>query len=93
MQTSKNVPKPEYDHDYSRLPEGLQGGMQLYLEKRISTGSFLTACLENDLVTAVMKADPDNLLRLREILRWMWWNLPQECWGSREIVHEWKGKR
>ena len=32
-------------YDYSGLPEGLQGGMQLYVEKGISTGGFLTACL------------------------------------------------
>ena len=78
-------------YDYSELPEGLQDGMKLYLEDGIRAGGFLTACLENDLLGAVNKADPDNYIRLPDIVQWMYWNLPQGCWGSREKVREWQG--
>lgn len=78
-------------YDYSKLPEGLQDGMKLYIEEGIRAGGFLTACLENDLVGAVNKADPDNLPRLQEIVRWIFWEIPHDCWGSPERVARWIG--
>jgi hypothetical protein len=77
-------------YDYSGLPEGLQGGMQLFLEKGISPGSFLTACLENDLIGAVNRADPECLTRLPAIVRWINWQIPNHAWGSRERVARWR---
>jgi len=46
--------------DYSVLPENLQGGMKLYLERGIKPGSFLTACLANDLVGALGSVGPPS---------------------------------
>ena len=80
-------------YDYSGLPEGLQGGMQLYVEEGIKAGSFLTACLENDLIGAINRADPDNLTRLQDIVKWINWEIPHDCWGSKEKVAKWLGKR
>jgi len=78
-------------YTYSELPEGLQGGMKRYLEDGIRAGDFLTACLENDLVGAINRADATNLPHLQSIVKWMWNELPQGCWGSREKVASWHG--
>ena len=78
-------------YDYSGLPEGLQNSMKLYVEQGIGAGHFLTACLENSLVDAVNRADEKNLPRLQEIVKWLYWEAPHDCWGSKERVAAWHG--
>lgn len=78
-------------YDYSELPEGLQGGMQRYIEQGIQAGHFLTAVLSNDLFGAVNRADGNNLPRLQEIVHWIYNEAPNGCWGSSEKVAKWKG--
>tara|TARA_Y100000296_G_scaffold82583_1_gene111974 strand:+ start:597 stop:908 length:312 start_codon:yes stop_codon:yes gene_type:complete len=80
-------------YDYAKLPEGLQDSMKLYLEKGIRAGGFLTACLENDLVGAINRADKTNLARLQDIVKWIYWETPQGCWGNSEKVEAWIGRR
>ena len=77
--------------DYSGLPVGLQDGMRRYVEDGIQGGHFLTACLENDLTEAVNRADSTNIHRLQDIVRFMYNELPQGCWGSKEKVRAWRG--
>ena len=79
-------------YDYEELPLALQDGMQRYVEEGRLVGDFLTACLENDLSKAVNRADDKNSKLLPEIVRWMYWNLPQGCWGSQEAVASWHGE-
>mgnify|MGYP004447261739 CR=1 FL=1 len=76
-------------YHYSLLPEGLQGSMQQYVERGIEAGGFLMACLENDLVGAFARADSKNLPRLQEIVKWIYWEAPTGCWGSKEKVNSW----
>jgi len=52
-------------------------------------GSFVWACLTNDLSTAVGKADPDMSKRLEDIVMYMNNCLPMGCWGSDEAVNQW----
>tara|TARA_Y100000034_G_C6619471_1_gene270063 strand:+ start:333 stop:590 length:258 start_codon:yes stop_codon:yes gene_type:complete len=78
-------------YDYSGLPEGLQDSMKLYVEKGINAGHFLTACLENDLMGAVNRADNTNRPLLSDILLWLYWQAPHSCWGSKEKVANWRG--
>ena len=77
-------------YDYLKLPEGLQYSMKCYIEKGIRTGGFLTACLENDLLAAVNRADKTNLARLKDVVQWIYNEAPSDCWGSREKVQAWK---
>ena len=79
-------------YDYSRLPEGLQGGMQMYIEHGISGGGFLNAVLENDLFSAVMRADVTNLKELPNIVRWVHNEAPPYSHGSKLKVKEWINK-
>ena len=79
-------------YNYETLPKGLQGGMQRYLEQGLAPGSFLTAVLENNLFDAVMRADSTNLSFLPDIVKWLHWEVPMECNGSRVLVDAWKAK-
>ncbi len=65
-----------------------------YIDHGVPTGTFLTAVLSNDLATAVMRADPDNLASLKEIVQHLYWNSPSTAHGSPEKVKAWiKEKR
>ena len=78
-------------YDYSQLPVSLQDGMQRYVEKGLTVGHFLTACLENDLSGAISRADDKNRKLLPEIVTWLTWEVPHDCWGSKEKVATWRG--
>jgi len=78
-------------YDYDRLPEGLRDSMQRFVEHGIKAGHFLTACLENDLLGAVNGADEVNRSLLPEIVSWLYWEPPADCWGSKEKVSKWSG--
>jgi len=75
--------------DYSGLPESLRDGMKMYLELGYVPGSFLTAVLENNLSKAVNAADSANMILLPRIVMWVYLQVPQGAWGSREQVLEW----
>ena len=75
--------------NYSLLPGHMRDAMQLYIEHGIKPGSFLTAVLENNLVTAFGKADHINRDRLFEYCNFLWNELPSNSWGSPEKVDEW----
>ena len=76
-------------YHYDRLPEGLRGSMQRYIEDGIQPGHFLTAVLENDLFAAVSRADGTNSKLLPEIVRWIYNEAPMSCWGSEAKVIAW----
>jgi len=78
--------------NYSELPVGLQDGMQRYVEDGILPGDFLTAVLENDLKTAVFRADDNNIKLIPEIVKWVYWEIPNPAWGSPKDVKEWTTK-
>jgi hypothetical protein len=74
---------------YEILPETLRDGVQRYIESRIVPGGFLFAALKNDLRDAVVRADPENLIRLPFVVLWLVAHAPEECWGSLEAVAAW----
>jgi hypothetical protein len=80
-------------YNYAGLPESLQTGMKRYVEEGKRAGGFLTACLENDLMGAINRADTKNLPRLQEIIYWIYDEIPAGCWGSKGTVEAWQGER
>ena len=52
-------------------------------------GSFIHAVLANDFMKAVSKADDVNIHCLRDIMLYVYNNIPSICWGSPEAVEEW----
>ena len=74
---------------YTNLPESLRDAAQRYVEKGKKPGDFLTACFENDLVSAVGRADIDNYKLLHDITTWIYCECPRHAWGSPELVAAW----
>ncbi|MCH8135375.1 MAG: hypothetical protein IIB77_05280 [Proteobacteria bacterium] len=64
-------------------------GLLNYLELRYPVGGFLKAILENDLLTAVCKADPTSFSILKEITRLVNNFFPHEAHGSKAKVDTW----
>lgn len=56
------------------------------------TGDFLRAVLTNDLFEAVARADMHNRATLAEIVNYVRWNLPPECYGSSQKYDAWISK-
>lgn len=71
------------------IPDIILEAINRYVEHRIPTGGFLQAVLENNLKEAVFRADKENSIPLKEIVNYIYWNIPFECWGSPEKVKKW----
>jgi len=77
--------------NYSVLHEHLQGGMRRYIEDGIPPGSFLQACLANDLTEAVGHASSQTWEYIHSVVMFLWNELPgrgysESPWGSREAI-------
>ncbi len=71
----------------------IKESLDAYAKDRLPLGSFLTAVVANDLNKAVCHADPYNLCNIRDIVLYVYNELPAECHGSRDRVRDWlKGK-
>lgn len=80
--------------DYSKIPVPyMEEGLRLWVEKGIRPGSFMTAMLANDFMNAAIRADDFNASKLQEWARFIYNELPEDCWGSREIMKEWEQSR
>ena len=72
-----------------KLPDHLVNSLELYKSDGIMPGSFLTACLENNLVQAFARADQVNQYLLHDIARYLYNEMPFNSWGDRKTVSEW----
>jgi hypothetical protein len=78
------------DHyNWAPIPERMRHGLKLYIEQGVPPGHFLSAVLSNDLREAVGRADDENVRLLPEYIRFLYNNVPQRCWGSREKFDNW----
>ena len=71
------------------VPESIVDDLNAYVKERTISSSFLLACLENNLMGAISQADANNLKCLVSIMRYIYWELPGNCWGSKEKVAAW----
>ena len=69
--------------------EEIKASLDRYVKDKIPTGGFLEAVLSNDLVGAVGRADSINIQRIPEIVKYIYNNLPSNCWGDSETVSKW----
>jgi hypothetical protein len=73
-----------------QLPDYMWDGFWNYFKHRIEPGSFLTAMLSNDdVVTVVSRADTNNQHKLVEWVKFLYNDVPANCWGSKEKVAAW----
>lgn len=63
--------------------ETIKYSLKLYVEHKVPTGSFLEAVLSNDLFDAVGRADSANIKQIDEIVKYIFNELPSNCWGNR----------
>ena len=63
--------------------------IQRYLEGGCEPGSGTRAILENDLLGAVQRLDLQSQTLLVPIVKYLYNNVPMECWGSRRRVDAW----
>ena len=71
------------------IPPDVRLALDSYAKDRRPPGGFLTAVLENNLARSLARADDESYKMLAEIVRYMVWEIPGECWGSREKVTKW----
>jgi hypothetical protein len=74
---------------YELIPEHIMASIDRYANDKIPTGGFLRACLENNLSEAIGRADSACQAALKEIVMYIYWEIPSVCWGSKEKVEEW----
>ena len=77
-------------HSPNQIPEWIRESLTAYVQTGRPTGGFLQACLENDLVGAIGRADENSYRVLGNIVSWIYNRAPGLCWGSREIVEDWQ---
>ena len=63
--------------------------IDLYVSQGVPPGGFLSACLENDLMGAMNRADSYNRASLFEIVSYIHNDIPSNCHGSPEHVASW----
>lgn len=79
-------------NDYSEISE-IVSSLQRYVKYGIPCGGFLNACLENNFMEAVSRADHYNRQRLPLIAEYIYNYIPHSCHGSREVVVRWMETR
>jgi hypothetical protein len=75
------------------IPRYSAHNLQNYILHGIPTGDFLNAVLCNDLIMAVMYADPENTKLLPTYIKFLYNEVPQFAWGSPELVTKWMADR
>ena len=79
--------------DYNQVPNSYMiDGVKRYVENGKDAGNFLTALFSNDLVGALSQADDSNREKIWDWVKFLWNEVPSNCWGSREEVLRWQKK-
>lgn len=84
LMDERGLPRVEYD-GIGHLADGLEA----YARDGYPPNAFLRAVLENNLFSAVEKADMRNTLILPQLITFVYRELPAACWGSPEKVTAW----
>jgi len=75
--------------NYDKLPPHTAASFKRYIEQRTPLGGFGMAVVENNLVKAFTRADSINVAAMKDIVGWLYWEAPAQCWGSPEKVKAW----
>ena len=76
-------------NEYLDAPVHILDSINRYVEHRLPPGGFVTAVLSNDLTGAFNAADTDSEAGIRDILKYVRWEIPAESWGSPAKVEAW----
>lgn len=75
------------------IPLRTQETIDRYVSSGCPTGSFMQAVISNDLKEACGRADVDNAAALFEIVKYLYNNVPADCWGTPERYKKWIDSR
>lgn len=78
--------------DSLNIPPEIKAAIDGHVMSGKPVGSFVQAVLENNLKTAVVKADESNYLLLGAIIGYCCNEIPVVCWGSEDAVAKWARK-
>jgi len=74
--------------EHNVIPQYTLDSLTRYVEHGIPPGSFLCAVLENNLFSAVGRADKANLAALPEIVKYVYNEVPSPAWGNSKAVSD-----
>ena len=74
---------------YPNLPEATKATIDNYVDNRWEPGRFVTAVMANNLIEAFSWADENNTICMRDIVSYVYNEVPMGCRGSYEKVEAW----
>ena len=77
------------NNTYPDAPIHILDSINRFVEYGLEPGSFVKAVLSNDLAGAFNAADTDSEAGIRDILKYVRWEIPAESWGSPAKVEAW----
>ena len=89
MNTNKIKPASECKN----IPSYFANTIDAYIDYGYEPGGFLQSVFENDLFGAIIRADTTSVAALKDIILYIYNHTPDNCWGSAEIVADWKKAR
>lgn len=77
------------DEYYKNIPKRTLETIDDYVKHGFEPGGFVRAVLENNLALSFGAADEHNRAALFEIVQYIYSKVPNDAWGSPEIVNDW----
>ena len=84
----KTIEEAALDEVYSKIRPDIIETINNYITKGWHPGSFVEACLANDLMGAFGKADYHNVKTIKEICCYIYNEIPANSHGSYEKIDE-----
>lgn len=75
--------------EYNKIPEHIMASLRRYADHHVPCGHFLTAVLSGDLFGAIGRADDVCAAALPQIVKYIYNEMPGECWGNKNAVNLW----
>lgn len=85
----KGTERHDQHGPYPTAPVLILDGIWRYATDRVPPGGFVRAVLENNLSEAFGRADDASLAGLFDIMRYVRWEIPNNCHGSPAKVQAW----
>jgi len=70
-------------------PTWVKDSLTAYAKTGQPPGDFLLACLTNNLVEAIARADMNSRHALADIVAFIYWEIPSASWKTEEAVERW----
>ena len=81
--------KPVFTYRGIALPEKLRESLDAYVATGRPTGSFLRACIANNLFSSVARSDEINLPCIPAVVAYLHNECPADCWGDERMYDDW----